>query len=459
MKPPSSISNGLLGPLFTAPDVEAELSDGAFLAALLDVESALARAGADVGIVPVAAADAIAAACDPAAFDVATLGAEAQQSGTPVVPLVRALSSRVAEDARSWVHYGATSQDVVDSALMLLARRAGEVLIRDGDTAAAACAELTAAHRGSLMVARTLGQQAALTTFGLKAAGWLTAVDHAVTRLRTVVRTGLAVQLGGAAGTLATFGPAGPAALAAFATRLDLVEPSIPWHTDRQRVLDLAVALGGIVTAVGKVALDVELLAQTEVGEVSEGGDDPRRGASSALPHKRNPVDAVLIRSAAYRAPGLVATLLATAQQEHERAAGAWHAEWDTLRQLMSIAGGAVARAGALLSSLDIDTGRMRSNVDDTGGLVMSESVAAALTARVGRAPAQALVARCSTQVTAHGRSFYEIVQADDEISQHLTSDDFESAFDAGPVLASAGRLVDRALAAYRSGDSHGSHP
>ena len=245
--------------------------------------------------------------------------------------------------------------------------------------------------------------------------------------------------------------------LAAFAARLDLTEPSIPWHTDRQRVLDLAAALGGIVAAVGKIALDVELLAQTEVGEVSEGGDDPRRGASSALPHKRNPVDAVLIRSAAYRAPGLVATLFATAQQEQERAAGAWHAEWETLRQLMSITGGAVGRAGALVGGLEIHPRVMRSNVDAAGGLMMSESVAAALTARVGRAPAQALVARCSAQAATAGGSFYDMVKADNDIGRHLTATELEAAFDVGTVVASAGGLVDRALAAHRSHGSHGS--
>lgn len=452
MKQPSSTSDTLLGSLFTSADVECELSDAALLRAMLDVEAALAAAEADAGIVPAAAARAIGEACAQSAFDIARLGTDAQVAGNPVVPLVRALGAAVPEAARPWVHHGATSQDILDTALMLLARRSGTLLLRDVSAAAQVCADLASRHRDTVMVARTLGQQAALTTFGLKAAGWLTALDESEARLREVLEHRIAVQLGGAAGTLGVLGVTGPSVLGRLAELLGLAEPVVPWHTDRQRLLELAAALGAVVAAAGKIALDVELLAQTEIGEVSEGTISPdgeQRGGSSALPHKHNPVDAVLIRSAAYRAPGLVATLYAAAQHEHERAAGAWHAEWQPLRELLGIAGGALSRIGALLAGLEVHADRMRSDVDATGGLLMAENLAARLAVPLGRTQAQALVAACCARAVDSGRSLREVALADIEVSRQLSADDVERLFDAAAVLGATGLLIDRALAAH----------
>ncbi|WP_433528083.1 3-carboxy-cis,cis-muconate cycloisomerase [Micromonospora sp. CA-263727] len=438
MKPSSSPSDGLLRNLSGTPDVDAELGDGRLLQALLDVEAALARAAADAGLLPASAAAEIADRCRAERYDPAALGVAAEAAGNPVVPLVRELTAAVAEPARPWVHHGATSQDVLDSALSLVAARAAGPLLRHVEAAADAAARLARTHRDTLMVARTLGQQAAPTTFGLKAAGWLLGLVEAKTRLDRV-RAALPAQLGGAVGTLATYGPAGPAMVERFAAELGLAASPLPWHTRRQPVLDLAAALGGLLAATGKVALDVGLLAQTEIGEVAEGGDG--RGGSSAMPHKRNPVDSVLVTAAARRGPGLVGTLFAAAGHEHERAAGSWHAEWEPLLDLLHLAGGAAARTARMLTGLRVDPQRMRANLDATGGLLLAEAVAARLAPALGRAAAHDLVRRAA------GRPpFRAALLADPELRAHLTERDVDSALDPAGWLGSAGQLVDRAL-------------
>ncbi len=451
MKPRSSPSEGLLDALFTSADAEAELSDAALLRAMLDVEAALAQAEADAGIVPVEAAKAIAEVASSASFDIAEIGARAQESGNPVVPLVRALGDSLPESARPWVHFGATSQDVLDTAFMLLVRRCTIILLGDLSRAIDACAALADRHRNTATVARTLGQQAALSTFGLRAAGWLTALDDAAARMQDVLQHRLAVQLGGAAGTLGVLGSAGPDVLGRLAVLLDLAEPALPWHTDRQRVLDVATAAGNAVAAVAKIGLDVELLAQTEIGEVSEnGGNAGAHGGSSAMPHKHNPVDAVLIRSAGFRAPGLVSTLFsAAAQHEHERAAGAWHAEWQPLRELLSVAGGAVARTGELLGGLEVHADRMRANVEATNGLLLAENVAMKLAPHLGRKQAQAEVGRCCARAVQQGCHLGEVVRSDDVVLAHLSTAEIDQALDPAKVLRAVGPLIDRALAAH----------
>ncbi|MEQ7009975.1 adenylosuccinate lyase family protein, partial [Actinopolymorpha sp. B17G11] len=372
-----------------------------------------------------------------------------------VVPLVRALTAQVPPGARPWVHHGATSQDILDTAFVLVVTRGVDVLVPTLDAAASACARLVEEHRGTLMVARTLGQQALPTTFGLKAAGWLTGLDVAMDRLANV-RRNLAVQLGGAAGTLAAFGPTnGLTVLERLAARLGLAVPTIPWHTNRQRWLDVATALGSVVAAAGKVALDVSLMAQTEVGEVAEGGAGAvqkggRRGGSSTLPHKRNPVDSVLILAAAHRVPGLVATLHATALHAHERATGAWHAEWEPLRDLVRLTGSAAGRTHRLLGGLEVDTDRMRANLDATGGLVMAESVAARLATVLGRTAAHDRVGELARTALRTGTPLRDHLLAADDIRQHLSPVDIDEALDPVGWLGSADALIDRALAAHR---------
>ncbi|WBB75929.1 3-carboxy-cis,cis-muconate cycloisomerase [Micromonospora sp. WMMD1128] len=442
MRPSSSPSDGLLGGLSGAPDVDAELGDVSLLQAMLDVEAALAQAAADTGIVPPAVAEAIGGRCRAERFDPAALGRAAEAAGNPVVPLVRELTAAVPEHARAWVHAGATSQDVLDTALVLATVRALGPLSGHLDAAVDAAAGLADTHRDTVMVGRTLGQQAAPTTFGLKAAGWLTGLVEARDRLR---QAGAAqpAQLGGAVGTLAAFGPAGPDVAERFAARLGLPGSPLPWHTRRQPRLDLAAALGGLLVAAGKVALDVGLLAQTEIGEVTEGGDG--RGGSSAMPHKRNPVDSILVSAAARRGPGLVATLFAAAAQEHERAAGGWHAEWEPLLDLLHVAGGAAARCARMLTGLRVHPERMRANLDATGGVVLAEAVAARLAPAVGRGVAHDLVARAAA-----APSFRAALLADPEIRAHLSEAQVDEALDPYRWLGSAGHFVDRALTAVR---------
>jgi 3-carboxy-cis,cis-muconate cycloisomerase len=340
--------------------VAAELTDGAWLQAMLDVEAALARACAVEQLIPAGAADEIAAACRAERFDLAALAHETAASATPVVGLVTALRAQVPETARDHVHLGATSQDVLDTALMLIARRALEPLLDDARGAADAAAGLAAEHRATPMIGRTLLQQALPVTFGLRAAGWLAGIDAGRRRLREVRERELAVQMGGPVGARA------PAVACRVADELGLVEPVLPWQAIRIRPVTLATALGTLAGVLAKIARDVTLLAQQEVAECREGGDsDPAhpRGGSSAMAHKRNPVGAVSVLACAKRVPGLVATALALMEQEHERAAGAWQAEWGTYSELLALTGSATAWTRELLEQLEVDPQRMRANL------------------------------------------------------------------------------------------------
>jgi 3-carboxy-cis,cis-muconate cycloisomerase len=450
MPPPSSTSDGsLLGGVFGRGRAAAEVGDRAFLQAMLDTEAALARASAKAGLVPAEAAEAIAAACRADRFDPAELGQLAAAAGNPVVPLVRQLADRLPPAAAGHVHQGATSQDVVDTAAMLVARRALGPLLDDLAAAADACAGLAEAHRHTLMAGRTLLQQAVPVTFGLKAAGWLVGLDEARRRLAQVDREELAVQLGGAAGTLAAFGDRGLAVLAALAVELGLAEPAVPWHAVRVRPAALASALGACAGVLAKVARDVALLAQTEVAEVREGGS-PHRGGSSAMPQKRNPVAAVAVAACAARVPGLVATVLGAMAQEHERAAGGWHAEWEPQRDLLRLVGSAAAWSRELLEGLEVDPARMRVNLDATGGLVMAEAAVAALAGPLGRARARELVDEAAQRAAADGRPLGDTLLEVPEVADRLGPAGVEAALDPERHLGSAQALIDRALAAHR---------
>jgi 3-carboxy-cis,cis-muconate cycloisomerase len=362
MRPFSSPSDppGLFDGVLARGGVRAEVVDAAWLAALLDVESALARAGSDVGVVPRAAADAIVAACASIEVDVAELAAEAATSGNPVVPLVERLRAAVPDDVAEYVHKGATSQDIMDTATVLIARRALGPLRADLRGGADTAAELARAHRDTPMAGRTLLQQAVPTTFGLKAAGWSVGLDEAVARLTEVRGNRLPAQFGGAAGTLAGLDGAGLEVGRRLAAALGLVERVLPWHTMRTPMAELATALGEAAGVVGKVAGDIVLLAQNEVGEVSEGAP----GGSSAMAHKRNPVAAVSASACAAEAPGLVASLLASMVQEHERAAGAWHAEWRPLRTLLITVGSAASWLRTCLEGIVVHPDTMQANLE-----------------------------------------------------------------------------------------------
>ncbi len=359
---PDPGASGLFGAVHRRGPVVGMVGDVAYLEAMLRTEAALARVQARVGLFPVEHADAIAAACQSSRFDVNALGQAAASAGNPVVPLVEQLRVAVGGEAAAHVHFGATSQDIIDTATMLVAGPALDAILTIVDVAGDAAVRLAAEHRETVMAGRTLLQQALPITFGAKAAGWLSGLDDAAELLQSFRDRRLAVQLGGAAGTLAALHPHGPEVGALLAGELGLAAPDAPWHTNRSRIGELAGALGVTAGALAKPARDVTLLAQTEIGEVREGV--PGRGGSSAMAHKRNPVAAIATLANTTQAPGLVATILtASSGHEHERAAGAWHAEWHPLRELFTAVGSAAAWLADCLVHLEVDSGRMRANI------------------------------------------------------------------------------------------------
>ncbi|MFF5232098.1 lyase family protein [Dactylosporangium sp. NPDC000521] len=355
MKPSSAT---LFDGVLARGEVATAVGDDAWLTAMLQVEATLAQVQAFSGLIPQADADAIAGCARPEHFDAADLGVRAAASGNPVVPLVERLRA-LAGPAGPSVHLGATSQDILDTAGMLVAAQALRPLLGDLAACADQAARLAREHRDTRMIGRALLRQAGPTTFGLKAAGWLTGLDAARRRLEQVRRERLAVQFGGAAGTLAPFGDDGPDVVESLATLLGLAEPVLPWHTERTRVAELAGALGGAAGTVAKIARDLTLMAQDEVDEAS--GAAP--GGSSATPHERTPVAAVCALGSAASAPGLVASLLAAMAHEHERAAGAWHAEWRPLRELLVCTGSAASWLRVALERLLVHPDVMRANL------------------------------------------------------------------------------------------------
>jgi 3-carboxy-cis,cis-muconate cycloisomerase len=343
--------------IFVPAPLREALSDEAWLQALLDVERSLAIVNGRAGLIPQEAARAIADACRAESFDVAAIADEARSPGNPVEPLVRALRETVGGDAAEHVHHGATSQDVLDTAAMLVSREALGAILASLDAVALACAALAERHRATPIVARTLLQQAAPTTFGLKAAGWLLGVLAARRDLGFARKECLAVQLGGPVGTL------DPGLAKLLAEELGLADPGTPWHTNRVRIAELGAALGIAAGAAAKIGLDVGLLSQNEVGEVSEA----EGGASSAMPHKRNPIGSLLAVTCARQAQAQTAVLAASVVQEHERAFGAWHAEWPALVGALGYTGGAVEGARRALDGLEVHEDRMRANLEASG--------------------------------------------------------------------------------------------
>jgi len=429
----------LFGPILVTDALLDATGDRAWLQALLEAEAALADAEAEVGVVPPEAARAIGAACREVSLDAGQLGRAARAGGNPVIPLAAALRRAVPDGARPWVHWGATSQDILDTAAMLVSKRALALIEADLAGLARECANLAHAHRHTLMVGRTLLQPAVPITFGLKAAGWLVATLDA--RRDLVHAAGeLAAQLGGAAGTLASLGDQGPAVAALFAHKLGLAEAVLPWHTARQRVARLACALGTAAGTASKVAWDVALLMQAEVGEATEPAA-PGRGGSSTMPHKRNPVGAAVVGAACRQAQALVPVLLQAVVAEHERAVGAWQAEWGSLSELLALAGGAVARTRETVAGLEVHAPVMASNLERSRGAVMAERVSLALAPRLGREEAAAAVARA----IASGRDLGDELGAEGLVGE----DERAQWLDPRSYLGATGTWIDRALEAW----------
>lgn len=445
----ASPEGALLAPLFHAPEVAACFDDRARLQAMLDVEAALARAEAAVGLVSPAAAEAIARACRAERFDLAALGREGARAGNPLIPMVARLTSLVAEadaEAARVVHLGATSQDVMDTGLVLQCRAGLAAMAPDLDRLDAALGRLAETYAATPMVGRTWLVQAAPVTFGLKAAVWLAALRRDRARLEAAARSACVLQLGGAVGTLAALGPRGLDVAARLAAALELDLPEAPWHASRDRLAALAAALGILVGGLGKLARDLALLAQTEVGEVALSGGGGR-GGSSTMPHKRNPVACAVALAASTRVPGLVATVLAAMPQEHERALGGWHAEWETLPEIVRLASGALRAMAEAVDGLSVDAARMRANLEATRGLVMAEAVATALTPAVGRAEAHRLLEGACRRAVAEGAHLREVLARDAAVAAHLGPDALAGLFAPEAHLGMAEPIVANVLA------------
>lgn len=436
---------GLLSPVRAGSAVEAATGDLAFLQAMLDAEAALTRAQACLGHAPAWAAAAVDAAALAERFDARDLALRARAGGNPVIPLVTDLTAAVPGEAAPYVHRGATSQDILDTAAMLVATRSLSPILDDLHRTAEALARLAAEHRDTPMPGRTLTQQAVPTTFGLKAAGWRSLALDAAERLSALR---LPAQLGGAAGTLAAFEAlaqapeSGPELVEVYARELGLVAPVLPWHALRTPIADLAAALAFTTAAVGKAAADVLVLSRTEVGEVVEGSG----GGSSSMPHKANPVRATLISAAARQAPGLAAVLLGSVAAEDERPAGAWHAEWQTLRELLRLTGGAARAAAELTERLQVLRNRMRENLDLTRGLVVSERLAHGLGELLGRRAAEELLTGAARRAATEGFSLQDVLEDEPALKGRIDAERLRELTDPAGYVGSAAALVDRAL-------------
>ncbi len=438
----------MVNPLFTTEEMSSLFSAEATVGRMLAFEAALASAEAAAGVIPVDAAQAIAAACQVDLIDVAALYRDAAPTGTPVIPLVQRLTELVEADAGRFVHWGATSQDTIDTALVMQMGDALHVLRQDLLAIGRFCAGLAGEHRKTLMPGRTLLQHALPITFGLKAARWLALVTRQLSRIDEVRQRALVVQFGGAAGTLAALGDMGNRGIRVtelLAQALHLGVPELPWHTERDRIADVAAALGVIAGAMAKIATDLVLLSQTEVGEVSEAAGSGK-GGSSAMPQKQNPVEATFAVAAARLAIALVPAVLGGMAQEHERGAGNWQAEWAAIPDLFCYTAGAVARVRAALDGLVVHVGQMGENVQRTKGLIMSEALTIALAGKLGRTAAFRLVREACQEATRTGVNLRRAAQQSESIRAALSDEEIDEALDPLQYLGSTEIFIQRAL-------------
>lgn len=442
------MSNQLFDAYFTAPAMRAIFCDAGRVQGMLDFEAALARAEARVGLIPAEAVAPIEAACKAELYDYPALALAIATAGNSAIPLVKALGKRIAAEspeAERYVHLGATSQDAMDSGLVLQLRAAIGLLESDLAKLADALAAQAERHIDTPLAGRTWLQQATPVTLGMKLAGVLGAVTRHRQRLAELKPRLLCLQFGGASGSLAALGEAGWAVSGALAQELQLNLPEQPWHTQRDRLVEFASLLGMISGSLGKLGRDLSLLMQTEAGEVFEPAA-PGKGGSSTMPHKRNPVSAAVLIGAATRAPGLVATMFSAMPQEHERSLGLWHAEWDTLPELCCLVSGALQQALLVVPGLEVDAARMRTNLELTQGLVLAEAVSIALAQKIGRDAAHHLIEQCCKQAVREGAHLRAVLGTNAEVSAQLSADELDRLLDAAHYLGQARRWVERAV-------------
>lgn len=442
----------LFDDLFSFIELEQILSDESRIQRMLEFEAALAQAEARTGAIPEGAARKIKEHCRAGHFDLSIITKQAAQSGNLAIPLVKVLTEAVAKedkDAARFVHWGATSQDVIDTGFGLQLRDALSLLEKDLARLTGALTRLATEHRATPIVARTWMQQALPTTFGLIVAGWLDAVLRHRTRLTECRPRVLAVQFGGAVGTLAALAGRGPEIAKALAQELHLTLPAAPWHAHRDRMAEAAAFLGLLTGTLAKIARDISMHGQTEVAELSEPGGDGR-GGSSTMPHKKNPVTCAVVLEAATRVPGLVATMLSAMPQEYQRGLGGWHAEWETLPQILRLTGGALHHLAEMLPGLQVDKHRMRQNLDLTHGLIFTEAVNMALADRIGKMPAHLLLEAAAKKARESNCHLKDVLREEPGIHGYLSPADLESLFDVRNYLGNAEEFVNQIVARAR---------
>ncbi|WP_445379961.1 3-carboxy-cis,cis-muconate cycloisomerase [Pseudomonas syringae] len=444
-------SNQLFDAYFMQPEMREIFSDEGRVQGMLDFEAALARAQARVGLIPPEVVADIELSCDARLFDFDALAIAIGSAGNSAIPLVKALGKQIAArsaEAERYVHMGATSQDVMDSGLVLQLRRAIVLLERDLSRLADAMAEQAQCHACTPLAGRTWLQQATPVTLGMKIAGWLGAVTRHRQRLNEIKPRLLCLQFGGASGSLAALGDQAFSVAEALADELQLALPEQPWHTQRDRLVEFAGLLGLIAGSLGKLGRDVSLLMQTEVGEVFE-PSAPGKGGSSTMPHKRNPVGAAVMISTATRAPGLVGTMLSAMPQEHERSLGLWHAEWETLPELCCLVSGSLQQALQVIPGLQVDAERMAINLQSTKGLVLAEAVSIALAQRIGRDAAHHLVEQCCRRAVEQSAHLRQVLGETPQVSEQFSSDELDRLLDPAHYLGQARHWVERAVAEH----------
>ena len=428
-------------------------SDQGRVQGMLDFEAALARAEAAIGAIPTEVVNDIVAACDASLYDFDELSIAIGNAGNSAIPLVKALGKQIAarnETAERYVHMGATSQDVMDSGLVLQLRSAVGLLEQDLASLADALAQQAQRHAGVPMSGRTWLQQATPVTLGAKIAAWLGSITRHRQRLKELKPRLLCLQFGGASGSLAALGEMAFPIAESLARELKLNLPDQPWHTQRDRLVEFASFLGLVAGSLGKIGRDISLMMQTEAAEVFEPAA-AGKGGSSTMPHKRNPVGAAVMIGAATRAPGLVATMLSAMPQEHERSLGLWHAEWETLPELCCVVSGSLQQALAVIPGLEVDAQRMLQNLDLTHGLVLAEAVSIALAQRMGRDAAHHLIERCCRRAVEQGKHLREVLGAEPEVTAQLSSLALDNLLNPTHYLGQSKRWVKRAVADHQA--------
>ena len=445
------MSNQLFDAYFTGKAMGAVFCDHGRVQAMLDFEAALARAQASTGLIPSSAVAPIEAACRAELYDFEALGLAIASAGNSAIPLVKMLGKQIASvspEAERYVHLGATSQDVMDSGLVLQLRAALALIEQDLQQLGEVLAQQAQRYATTPLAGRTWLQQATPVTLGMKIAGWLGAVTRSRQRLQALKPRLLSLQFGGASGTLAALGEQALPVAHALAAELKLALPDQPWHTQRDRLVEFGAVLGLVAGSLGKMGRDISLLMQTEAAEVFE-PSAPGKGGSSTMPHKRNPVGSAVLISAATRVPGLLSTLFSAMPQEHERSLGLWHAEWETLPEICCLVAGALAQALNIAQGLEVDAQRMAQNLDLTHGLVLAEAVSIELAQRVGRETAHHLLEQCCKRAVAEHRHLRAVLGDEPEITAQLSAAELDRLLDPAHYLGQATTWVERARAEH----------